>query len=65
MTGKDFSGPVPEIRVPTPQLQPMDGMSRSPGNSALNTVTVSENGEKTIANDGIVIIGEADGFPPG
>jgi len=60
MTGKDFSGPVPEIRAPTPRPTvevnhpPVDENERSIPRPALKR----NKNRKKVADDGVVIIGE-------
>jgi len=67
MTGKDFSGPVPEICVPTPQPV-VDFVEAAAEENALATDPVRDpvrkKPKKSAPNDGAMIIGEADSFVP-
>ena len=60
MTGKDFSGPVPEIRTPTPLPNAeVDGSATGDGErSAPRPTPKRNNNRRKAADDGVVIIGE-------
>lgn len=67
MTGKDFSGPVPEIRVP-PQPQPIPIVSPSQDDSQTD-VTPQQHAKKRSRSksqpgveDGVIVVGDADTF---
>lgn len=63
MTGKDFSGPVPEIRTPTPlptiEVVPMDA-DADPTQVAIRKRSRS----RTAAgrDDALIVVGDAEGF---
>ncbi|TFK36941.1 hypothetical protein BDQ12DRAFT_633318 [Crucibulum laeve] len=67
MTGKDFSGPVPEIRTPTPVLMVPEVIQDAPA-SQKETGNIVENTRKRksrkrdASNDGVVIVGSAETF---
>ncbi|KAG5353661.1 hypothetical protein C0989_003798 [Termitomyces sp. Mn162] len=65
MTGKDFSGPVPEIRVPTPQplIQP-EAFSAETEAAAVELVRKKPKKRKSQLDDGAVVVGDADSFVP-
>ncbi|KAG5724733.1 Transcription factor TFIIIB component B'' [Termitomyces sp. T112] len=65
MTGKDFSGPVPEIRVPTPQplIQP-EAFSAETEAAAVELVRKNPKKRKSQLDDGAVVVGDADSFVP-
>lgn len=63
MTGKDFSGPVPEIRVPTPQ--PLIEPAADDGHeSPVQDLARKKSRKKKAPDDGVVIVGQADSFVP-
>jgi len=64
MTGKDFSGPIPEIRAPSPQTI---SESRNIGHMQTNDSTghsagKHSNSNKMASSDGGEIIGDAESF---
>jgi transcription factor TFIIIB component B'' len=65
MTGKDFSGPVPEIRAPTPHIEvdsaPVDAQESPPPDSAHKK---RRSKRKTFDDDGVVVVGDAGSFVP-
>ncbi|KAL1708332.1 hypothetical protein EV121DRAFT_277296 [Schizophyllum commune] len=62
ITGKDFSGPTPEIRAPTPPPQlPVDGSPRS--SPEVSKLKVKKRGRsKSALNDGVEVIGNIDDY---
>ncbi|KAI5836524.1 hypothetical protein K523DRAFT_410636 [Schizophyllum commune Tattone D] len=62
ITGKDFSGPTPEIRAPTPPPQlPVDGSPRS--SPEVSKPKVKKRGRsKSALNDGVEVIGNIDDY---
>jgi transcription factor TFIIIB component B'' len=64
MTGKDFSGPVPEIRAPTPRpnIEVNNPAAKEDERSATRPVPKKNNSKKKVADDGVVIIGEVGGI---
>ena len=71
MTGKDFSGPVPEIRAPPQTAQPIPTSEVAPQN--LNTPKDSEVSAKQakkrsrsksrgMSDGDAVVVGDVDGF---
>ncbi|KAI5897825.1 uncharacterized protein SCHCODRAFT_02565147 [Schizophyllum commune H4-8] len=62
ITGKDFSGPTPEIRAPTPPPQlPVDGSPRS--SPEVSKPKVKKRGRsKSALNDGVQVIGSIDDY---
>jgi transcription factor TFIIIB component B'' len=68
MTGKDFSGPVPEIRVP-PQPIPVVAPSQEDIESQTEVTRQPEHAKKRSRSksrsgieDGVLVIGDADSF---
>ena len=70
MTGKDFSGPVPEIRVP-PQPMPTIALSSSQEDIDSQTdITLRQRAKKRSRSkshpggveDGVIVVGDADTF---
>jgi len=67
MTGKDFSGPVPEIRVPPslPMVPPSEARPAETDDIPSSSRTVkkrSRSKSQGIAESGVVVIGEAENF---
>ncbi|KAG5644622.1 hypothetical protein DXG03_008100 [Asterophora parasitica] len=65
MTGKDFSGPVPEIRIPTPQ--PMDERAAAedaPSKPDLATQRKKIKKKAPDDGEGVMIVGNTDSFVP-
>ena len=62
ITGKDFSGPTPEIRAPTPPPQlPVDGSPRS--SPEVSKAKIKKRGRsKSALNDGVEVIGNIDDY---
>ena len=68
MTGKDFSGPVPEIRVP-PQPIPIVAPSQEGIVDSQTDVTLRQHAKKRSRSksqpgveDGVIVVGDADTF---
>lgn len=61
MTGKDFSGPVPEIRNPVPpDPDSVDPVSVGPSNdSEIVRKRSRSRSRKSSINDGVEIVGDA------
>jgi transcription factor TFIIIB component B'' len=59
MTGKDFSGPVPEIHAPVPRLnvEVNNSAAEVDGRSAIRPPKKNASKKKG-ADDGVVVIGE-------
>ena len=55
MTGKDFSGPVPEIRTPTDNAEVV---SSTVGEGAPRPTPKRNSKRQKVTDDGVVIIGE-------
>lgn len=64
MTGKDFSGPVPEIRVPTPQPMIEPPYIDPHDNHPAPEVNQRKSRKKKVTDDGVIIVGQADTFVP-
>jgi len=75
LTGKDFSGPVPVIKIPTPPPPPpppeptseggeTDGHSNSTSQK-INKRSRSRSKQRGTLGDGVEIVGTADTFDPG
>ncbi|GLB35923.1 putative myb DNA-binding like [Lyophyllum shimeji] len=68
MTGKDFSGPVPEVRVSTPKpVEPtVERVEASTAgkNGPMADPGRKKNVKKPAPDDGAIIVGEADNFVP-
>ncbi|KAF8078856.1 hypothetical protein FPV67DRAFT_82271 [Lyophyllum atratum] len=64
MTGKDFSGPVPEIRVPTPQ--PIVDSVEAINEQEIATAdhVRKKKPKKSSPDDGVLVVGDADSFVP-
>ncbi len=70
MTGKDFSGPVPEIRIPPPML-PLTAPTEGEGNAS-NNVPVENTSPRVKkrsrsrshggTESGVLVLGDADTF---
>lgn len=59
MTGKDFSGPVPEIRTPTPMPNAeVDSSAVGEGERSPPRPAPKRNSRKKVVDDEVVIIGE-------
>lgn len=62
MTGKDFSGPVPEIRAPTPRPNvEVNDSAVDEERSATRPTPKRNNNKKRVTDDGVVVIGEVGG----
>lgn len=67
MTGKDFSGPVPEIRVP-PQPIPIVAPSQEDIDSRTDVAPRQQSKKRsrsksqTGVEDGVIVVGDADTF---
>lgn len=62
MTGKDFSGPVPEIRAPTPRPNvEVNNSAVDEERSATRPTPKRNNNKKRVTDDGVVVIGEVGG----
>lgn len=63
MTGKDFSGPVPEIRAPIPQIEVDPEYTRK---SPLPEITQKKRRgrKKASGDDGAIVVGDAESFVP-
>lgn len=65
MTGKDFSGPVPEIRAPTPQIEFDPAHTEAQKSSPPEVTQKKRRGKKkTSGDDGAVVVGDAGTFVP-
>ena len=66
MTGKDFSGPVPEIRVPPPMsmVPPNEELPTETNNILPTSHTMKRSRSKSqgITESGVVIIGDVEIF---
>lgn len=67
MTGKDFSGPVPEISAPSTPAIPVAEKQSVPDAAtasahATPTVRKRSQSRKPVITDDIQIVGQADGF---
>lgn len=65
MTGKDFSGPVPEIRVPPPPpLVPGEGDKAigSTENTSPSVKKRSRSKSRGATDSGVVVLGDAETF---
>ncbi|KAG6885262.1 hypothetical protein C0993_003952 [Termitomyces sp. T159_Od127] len=62
MTGKDFSGPVPEIRVPTPPVfvQPEASNMEQEAPAPESTRKKPKKNRRGHLDDGVVVVGDAD-----
>ncbi|KIM47776.1 hypothetical protein M413DRAFT_22382 [Hebeloma cylindrosporum] len=68
MTGKDFSGPVPEIRAPPsmPVVPPSEELPTETNSilSTSHTIKRSRSKSQGVTESGVVIIGDAENFEP-
>jgi transcription factor TFIIIB component B'' len=66
MTGKDFSGPVPEIRAPPPMpmVPPSEELPTETNNILSTSHTIKRRRSKSqgITESGVVIIGDVENF---
>ncbi|KAG5654688.1 hypothetical protein H0H81_007444 [Sphagnurus paluster] len=62
MTGKDFSGPVPEIQFPTPR--PIIEPTESNTEPSAPTEPTRKKAKKKTLDDGVMIVGDTDSFVP-
>ncbi|KAH9486526.1 NADH dehydrogenase [ubiquinone] 1 alpha subcomplex subunit 9, mitochondrial [Psilocybe cubensis] len=66
MTGKDFTGPVPEIRAPTPLPQIPPAENDSVENTPVQSTVKKRSRSKSHGLDsGVVVIGDAETFSSG
>lgn len=66
MTGKDFSGPCPEIRAPTPRPQaipPPSGESTAPASDLPAPKAKRRRTKSSGGDDGVVIVGDIGSMP--
>ena len=60
MTGKDFSGPTPEIRAPDrPAMVSAPAEEASPPQEETENQTLKKRKTKKASDDGLVVIGDA------
>lgn len=64
MTGRDFSGPTPEIRAPTRLTLGESAKTNKPESDGASLIVEKQSGP-TLGNDGEEIIGDADTFDQG
>lgn len=65
MTGKDFSGPVPEIRAPTPQIEIDPAHTEARKSPPPEVAQKKRRGKKKASgDDGAVVVGDARSFIP-
>ena len=64
MTGKDFSGPVPEIRVPTPPVLDAVAAATEAQVSEASTAKKVKRRKSASRDDGVQIVGDVNSFEP-